>query len=149
MNSLITCNSFDCISLAMTHHLKKCLTCAVASSPYPQIIIIIIFIIIIIIIILIIIIRSSSSNSSIISSSSNIIVIIIIISLYIYNECLIWCFCVNAYLPISVVNGSMDKFRLPIFNDTPTNLTYHKGDRAILQCSVNNLGTKQVIPHVV
>ena len=34
---------------------------------------------------------------------------------------------------------------MPIFNDTPTNLTYHKGDRAILQCSVNNLGTKQVI----
>ena len=33
---------------------------------------------------------------------------------------------------------------MPIFNDTPTNLTYHKGDRAILQCSVNNLGTKQV-----
>ena len=49
------------------------------------------------------------------------------------------------YLSLSVVNGRMEhKHRNPLFNDTPTNLTYYRGDRAILQCSVKNLGTKQV-----
>lgn len=46
---------------------------------------------------------------------------------------------------LGVVHGRMEKHRLPMFNDTPTNLTYYRGDRAILQCSVKNLGTKQII----
>ncbi|KAK3097210.1 hypothetical protein FSP39_007524 [Pinctada imbricata] len=32
-----------------------------------------------------------------------------------------------------------------MFNRTPTNVTYHVGDTAILPCSVRNLGTKEVI----
>ena len=32
----------------------------------------------------------------------------------------------------------------PVFNPTESNYTYHKGERAILYCSVKNLGTKTV-----
>lgn len=36
-------------------------------------------------------------------------------------------------------------YQLPVYNETPTNVTFYKGVRAILQCSVKHLGTKQII----
>lgn len=45
---------------------------------------------------------------------------------------------------LAVVEGALS-YRLPEYNDTPSNVTYYRGDRAILQCSVKYLGTKQVV----
>ncbi|XP_052282801.1 uncharacterized protein LOC127879787 isoform X2 [Dreissena polymorpha] len=36
-------------------------------------------------------------------------------------------------------------YQLPVYSETPTNVTFYKGVRAILQCSVKHLGTKQII----
>lgn len=49
------------------------------------------------------------------------------------------------FMLFAVIDGSVSSYRLPEYNDTPSNVTYYKGDRAILQCSVRYLGTKQVI----
>lgn len=45
---------------------------------------------------------------------------------------------------LGVLQGTFT-YRLPEYSDTPSNITYYKGDRAILQCAVKYLGTKQVI----
>lgn len=51
---------------------------------------------------------------------------------------------VSVIVLFGVVHGMMT-YRLPEYNDTPSNVTYYLGNRAILQCSVKYLGTLQVI----
>ena len=48
--------------------------------------------------------------------------------------------------PLSYVFSGLGAatYRLPEYKDTPDNFTYYRGERAILQCSVKYLGTKQV-----
>ncbi|XP_060566299.1 immunoglobulin superfamily DCC subclass member 3-like isoform X5 [Ruditapes philippinarum] len=48
------------------------------------------------------------------------------------------------YIMLGVIHGSRT-YRLPEYCDTHSNVTYYKGDRAILQCCVKYLGTKQVV----
>ncbi|XP_045215919.2 protogenin A-like isoform X3 [Mercenaria mercenaria] len=48
------------------------------------------------------------------------------------------------YIMLGVIHGTIT-YRLPEYCDTPSNVTCYKGDRAILQCCVKYLGTKQVV----
>jgi hypothetical protein len=57
------------------------------------------------------------------------------------GACITECVC----LFVTVVHGrGLHHYVIPSFRDTPSNVTYNKGDTAILQCSVANLGTKEV-----
>ncbi|XP_052794919.1 V-set and immunoglobulin domain-containing protein 1-like isoform X2 [Mya arenaria] len=54
----------------------------------------------------------------------------------------------HSYILLSAVMYtvlSSSTYQLPVYNDTPSNITVYRGARAILRCSVRNLGPKQVI----
>lgn len=63
-----------------------------------------------------------------------------------FNGVLVFVLLVSALLTKAQFHGfQSSSARHPSFNPTKRNVTYHVGETALLQCSVENLGTKEVI----